>query len=256
MMCVIQSKFICRLIIAAVMSTAGLFVPSANANLITNGSFESNGGVGQLAGGISSLTGWTVGTAIDASPYPYAFVVDSSADSTGFPSVYSPPNITIWGPGTGSNNGFTGSPDGGYFLGVSGTYAVAPVSQTISGLTVGGEYVLSFEWAGSQFSDSIGATSQNWEVTFGGDTVSTPVAIIPSRGFWGWQTFSQSFTATSSTQSLSFLAQGVPDGIFPFLLLDNVKLESNVVPVPEPSTVALLSMGVIGLAIRQRIRKS
>lgn len=239
----------------AVVATTGLSVPSADANLITNGSFESNGGVGQLAGGITTLSGWTVGSTTDSAPYPSVYVVDSSADSTGFPGVSSPPNLTVWGPGTGINNGFTGSSDGGYFLGGVATYGQAPISQTISGLTIGGEYVLSFEWAASQLSNYTGATGQAWAVSFGSDSTTTTTSYIPSTGFSGWQTFSQTFTASSATQTLSFLATGSP-AVMPFLLLDGVKLEANFAPVPEPSAFALLSIGIVGLAARYRSRKS
>jgi hypothetical protein len=104
------------------------------ASLVANGSFENNGGVGELFGSISHADNWTVGPTLDGAPFPFVFILDSHADSTGFPSAFSPPNIFVWGPGSGVNNGFTGSPDGGYFLGVDAAYADAPVSQTINGL--------------------------------------------------------------------------------------------------------------------------
>jgi X-X-X-Leu-X-X-Gly heptad repeat protein len=78
---------------AVVLCLAGA-VP-ARANLVQNGSFEINGGVGELAGGITTLANWTVGATVDGAPYPFDFVIDKNADSTGFPSVFSPPNITI-----------------------------------------------------------------------------------------------------------------------------------------------------------------
>lgn len=178
-------------------------------NLVQNGSFETNGGVGQLTTK-TTASPWTVGATTDGAPVPFVFIVDGNADSTGFPSSFSPPNILIWGPNTpvgtsdpahsypgpGSHpvgpvaNGFNGTPDGTYFLGVDGAYANAPVSQTISGLTVGDQYTLSFIYAGAQFTDALGSSTEGWQVTFGSETVSTPILNNASQGFTGWQTFS------------------------------------------------------------------
>jgi hypothetical protein len=66
---------------------AGLFLsltlPCHAVSIVTNGSFENNGGVGEL-GQISFATGWTVGATTDGTPYPFVFIVDSDADSAGF----------------------------------------------------------------------------------------------------------------------------------------------------------------------------
>ena len=67
------------------------------ANLVQNGSFEANGGVGQV-GAVTLLTGWTVGAATDGTPIPFDFVLDANADSTGFNS--STGTIRVWGPNT------------------------------------------------------------------------------------------------------------------------------------------------------------
>lgn len=239
---------------AALVSSA--YAPAASANLITNGSFEVNGGPGELAGGISYATGWTVGATLHGEPSPFVFVANGNADSIGFPSVFSPPNIFVWGPGNGVSNGFTGSPDGGYFLGVDGDYADAPVYQAVNGLTVGDQYTLDFEWAASQFTNYFGATNQNWNISFGSDTASTPVYNLPSQGFSGWMDYTTTFVASSTSQLLSFLAVGTPSGLPPFLLLDGVSLtDTTPASTPEPGTGAALLGGLAGCAGLLRIRK-
>ena len=244
---------------AALPAGIALFALQAHAsNLVVNGSFESNGGVGELAGGITTLAGWTEGSVVVTANTPagaaaFDFLMDSHADSTGFPSVYSPPNIFLWGPHTPANaggpvaNGFTGSPDGGDFFGSDGGYATAPISQTINGLVVGDQYTLSFYYAGAQFSQYFGATQQDWQVTFGGTIVKTPTLSVASQGFSGWQTFSQTFTATSASEVLSFLAQGTPVGIPPTTLLDGVSLTQAVAATPEPGSALLMLGGLIGV---------
>lgn len=232
--------------------------PAQATNLVSNGSFESSGGVGQLTGGITTLDNWTVGTPVDGAPSPFVFITDNNADSTGLESVFG--TLFIWGTGNGVNNGFTGSSDGGYFLGINSSYGTAPISQTISGLTIGNNYTLSFEWAGSQLTNTSGDTQQGLNITFGGDTVSTTAVNVPSKGFNPWQTESYTFTATSTTQTLSFLATGT-SGLSPFTLLDGVSLTENTITppaaVPEPLTIlgAATAIG-FGANFKRRLAKA
>ena len=272
-----------RNVLLPMVATAGLLtvltVPSHAANLVQNGSFESNGGTGQIAN-ITTLSNWTVGSTTDGATYPFTFVLDGNADSTGFQSPFG--TIRIWGPNTpsgtssgpGSNpdphsygamaNGFTTSPDGGYFFGADAAYANAPISQTIGGLTPGNTYQLSFSYAGAQFVDALGPNYEGWQVTFGGDSASTSTLNNASMGFTGWQSFSQTFTATSASQTLSFLATGGPSGLPPFALLDGVSLTDTTTPpppppsdTPEPGSMGLAIggfLGVLGMARRLRTR--
>jgi hypothetical protein len=249
--------------LAALMLLVASQDARAGANLVQNGGFEQNGGVGELAGGITTLADWTVGATVvtantpSSSTPPFDFILNANADTTGFPSVYSPPNIYVWGPATGSANGFTGSPNGGDFFGSDGGYATAPISQSIGGLTVGAQYTLSFEWAASQFTNYYTQTTQDWQVTFGSQTVTTTPTTIPGEGFSGWMTVSYTFTASTATQTLSFLAQGTPVNEPPFTLLDGVSLTMNTASVPEPTSLLMLgvgTLGVIGIGLRRRAR--
>jgi hypothetical protein len=63
------------------------------------------------------------------------------------------------------------------------------------------------------------------------------------------------FTASSTSQILSFLAVGTPTGLPPVSLLDGVSLVDSTVPaVPEPSSWAMLLAGVgaMGFMLRKR----
>jgi len=249
------------LALAAALTSFGA---QAAPNLVTNGDFEANGGVGQISGGVSYATGWSTSTPTDAA-HPFNFILNTTADdgtsgfNGGFPSVNTPSlytNIFVWGPDNGVNNGFTGSQNGGDFFGSDGAYATAPIFQTINGLTAGKTYTLSFEWAASQFTDRTGETTQGWNVSFGDQTFSTSAFTLGSQGFSGWMNVSTTFTASAASQTLSFMAFGTPAGLPPFSLLDGVSLTENVVvtPVPEPASVALMvcGLGALGLAKRRR----
>ena len=210
------------------------------ASLVTNGSFEqlSRPGVAAEFGSrfpSQQVTGWTTNG--------YNFVYTSgSADTTGATGQYG--NVGLWGPGNGSNNGLpASSPDGGNYLALDGAYAVAPVSQSISGLTPGVSTTVSFLWAGAQQSGFNGATTEQFRVSLGSSSQLTPVLSNSGHGFTGWKSAALSFVPTSSTEVLSFLAIGTPNGVPPFSLLDGVSVSSA---TPEPASVGLMLCTLAG----------
>jgi len=228
----------------------------ARADLITNGGFETlTNGIGQL-GTNTEATGWSVP---GGSTNSYAFVFDpSTATSTGAPGQYGA--VSLIGPGNGTSNGLGASPAGGNFLGSDGDFQQNPgtISQSISGLTVGQTYALSFYWAAAQQFGFSGATTSGWQVTLGSSAAQSTGLIDPgSKSFSGWMATTMDFTATSTTETLSFLAQATGGAALPpFSLLDGVTLNA----VPEPSSalivgVGLLAFGAFG-AVKNRRRAS
>jgi hypothetical protein len=226
-------------------SIAMLFSATAMAtpvNLVTNGNFDTNtiGGSSFMYGG-SGVTNWSA-TGLTYLFYPY------TADTTGAP-VYSS-TFLLSGPGNGVNNGFTGvSPDGGNFIGLDGDANYrSSISQTVSGLTVGGHYAVSFYWAAAQQSGFTGPTTETMQVSLGNDTRLTQTINNVSTGFNGWVQSTVIFDATSTSEVLNFLAIGTPVGLPPFSLLDGVTMT-----VPEPESWTMLAPGLIGLlAFRRR----
>jgi hypothetical protein len=206
---------------------------------VVNGSFETNGGTGQV-NYTTTLASWSL-----ANP-SYTFVfAPGTADTTGATGQYG--SLGLWGPGNGSANGLPAtSPDGGYYIAQDSDFQNSAINQTINGLTPGNTYTVSFWWGAAQQSGFNGATQTQWQVSLGSQTQSTAFASIASHGFSGWMPQSFTYTATSSSEVLSFFANGSP-AVPPFALLDGVTLNANS-SVPEPGTLTLIGTGLIGLA--------
>ena len=228
----------------ALAALAALSTLSAHAaNLVVNGGFETTtNGAGQLTTN-TVATGWTV-----VNGYTFLFT-PGTADTTGAPGQYG--QLSLWGSHNGGLNVLPNSPTGGNFVAADGAFQIAPIQQTIAGLVVGQKYDLGFDWGAAQQFGYTGATTERWQVSLGNETHSTAVIANASHGFSGWihQTFS--FTATSGSEVLSFLAVGTPNGVPPFALLDGVTLTAA---VPEPSTWAMMlgGFGMVGFIARRR----
>jgi hypothetical protein len=227
-------------------------------NLVTNGDFDSAGGATngtQLSSGVgtSILTGWTMGARTNAPTTPgLGFLYTSGlGDST----TQTQSGIYLYGPKNGNANGLTdnsgavsvnGTNVGGNYIALDADSNVnGLLSQNITGLTVGQDYILSFYWASAELTDpNTGITTEQVQASLGSQVRSTAIQTTAQKGFDPWQQSSIYFTAQSAIQTLSFLAVGTPNGLPPTVLLDAVSL----VQAPEPSTWAIMLVGVSGLA--------
>lgn len=233
-------------ILAGALLTAG--AASAQANLVVNGGFEQYG-----------PTGPSFYNTQGVAPFPaYAPVGWTSDEVHGYygnlilaPDYWG--NPSEWGY-VGVDEGFNKvTPDGGNFLvsytdpNATGGYYGA-VSQTISGLTVGQTYTLTFYQAASTVFDHTETYSTPWNVTFGNSTQSSPLMSMPASVLHTeWEQVSMNFVATDTSQVLSFLGYGTPNGMPQVIIaaLDGVSL--TVAAVPEPSTLSMM-LAAFGLA--------
>lgn len=218
-----------KLTLPVVLALAG---PAAATNLVANGSFESTGDIDGKTTFLGNVTGWSGGDLLTFIDTP------GTADNGSYLSVYGPfPDH---------------SPAGGNFVEADGdpTYA-SPISQTISGLTVGRTYHLTFFQAAGQQQGGHGATTERWAVSLGGDTRLSSRYTLPNAGVGGWQEQFMTFTATGTSEVLAFLATGTPHGAPPISFLDGVSLVAG---APEPAAWALLlaGFGAVGVALRRR----
>ena len=233
---------------------------SANAaNLVTNGGFETVA-AGTPAQGFEvgpnfiygqAVTGWTSAAGSTTNTNNAFNLLFNSATAT---TISPNTRYTASEVQTLSVDHYGGaSPDGGNFMALDGdTQANGAFSQTITGLTVGATYRLSFYWAATQFQNRVGETTERLDVSFGDDSFSTSTVVNPTHGWQGWFTVTHDFTATSASQVLSFLSIGTPNGLPPVALLDGVSLTA----VPEPATWGLMlaGFGAMGVAVRRRRR--
>lgn len=251
---------------AVAVAIASVTVPGAArpvraTNLITNGDFEqTTNGLGQFDYRTKAV-GWT-STNSNNNAYNFLFTA-ATDDGAGVQGQFG--TLKLWGPGTGSNNGLVGSPTGGNYVGADSAFQVGAISQLVAGLTVGHAYQLDFWWGAAQQYGFDGATTDYWQVTFGSQVKKTATINLPNHGFSGWMKQSFTFTASSVSQTLSFLAFGTPSGVPPFALLDGVSMIDVTPPppiappgvaAPEPSTVSLLFVGLLGAAGYARRRKA
>ena len=245
--------------VTAALAAALILAPRDARAQLVNGNFSSPGTSGQLTVN-TTLTGWTGGGkeglfGSPSTPPVFVFAPGSTAQlqTTGVAGDAFMGTVKFYAA--------TAPPSGGNVVGADGDPDWAgSISQTVGGLNVGDTYSLSFNWAGAQQQGFTGATTEKWQVSFGSSTQSTPIVNTPSQNFAGWQSSSLTFTPTTASQVLKFLAVGTQGGQPPWLLLNGVQLtDTTVAAVPEvsPLTMSAVLVG-LGLAggLRARLRKA
>jgi hypothetical protein len=256
----------------SVLAGAGT-APASGANLVSNGGFEDVAGNTNpsffLNNSSGALTGWTsfVGLGSISNNVLFGSPTETAtrSDSAEF-SFW--PGVAV-SPGKGKFVALDGDPTPG---------AQQALSQTISGLTMGETYTLTFDWAATQFEFVNGAgppfncsacwsgvTSNEIEVSLGGGVPQDTEILdkIPAKGFTGWKAETFNFTATATSEMLKFVSIGAPSGQPPVALLDDVSLTGDVGvsptgAIPEPGTWAMMGIGfaALGLAAYRRRRKA
>jgi hypothetical protein len=223
-------------IVLALAASVGLAAvggsAASSAELVKNGSFETTTltGKGTFSGNVAD---WSGGHNLTFLDYP------GTADGNVYLAVYGPFPAT--------------SPDGGNFVEMDGdpSYSSA-ITQTIDGLTIGQKYNVTFDQAAGQQKGFSGATTERWQVSLGSESQLSDKYSLPTHGVGAWEAQSMIFTATATSEVLSFLAKGTPNGEPPISFLDGVSLSA----VPEPASWALMLIGVAGLGATARRRRS
>lgn len=230
--------------IAALSAVMAIGASAHATQFIVNGDFTTlSHGVGQFDTN-TTATGWS-----GNGGYNFVF---SKADQPS-PGIYG--GLTLWDAANGGGNTWNGLAAGsGNFAALDGAFRTAALTQTITGLTAGKTYTLSFNYAFGQQEGFDGPTVQHLSASFGnGGCCGTSSDFnVSNHGFTGWQSVSVKVIADASTDVISFLAYGdrpVP----PFALISNVSLTGA---VPEPATWTMMILGIGGLGALARRRRS
>ncbi len=240
--------------VATILATT-VWTFGAAAQTLSNGSFNATGSTGFIQEGTTnehSLPSWTITTGSSGS---YTCVATGPTITAG---------TTYCGSGGDSFTTSPGTVPGGYsgniFINDAGSPYSLTISQTISNLVSGRTYALSFYYAGAQQTGFSGASTDYWAVTTGSTITDTPNITIgygTAGGNQGigptdpWAKETIDFTATGTTEALSFLAAGTGSGEPPFMMLADV----NIFQVPEPASLMMYGFGLMGLVGLRRHRR-
>lgn len=220
----------------------------------------------RLVVGVAFATALAAGAAAPLGGAQAATLINGSfeegIDPGSFTTIYSPDSSSITGWKVVSGNidyigSYWNAADGSRSLDMNG-FDPGSISQTITGLTSGQQYKVSFDLAGNP---DAGPTTKTLDaITASAGTNSFSFSTIgKSKSNMGWVTESFYFTATGPNELLTFASTvtsgGTPENPAAFgPALDNVSVTATPLPAAFPLFAA--GLGAMGLLGWRRKRKA
>ncbi len=233
-----MTRRILRLLAAAAVGYAVSGAALASGNLVQNGGFEN-----------TPVTITTQFLNANVANWSNSNIGEALVTPNWYTNGYLFPNVGVAGPLPAT------SPAGGNFVFSDGDFMNSAITQTLTGLSPGQVYELTFWQALAEDTEPgitiPGPVTGYWRVGFGTSVQNS--AFMTGDGTtntispWAQQTMF--FTAQTATQVLSFFSVGTGDP--PLVFLDGISLAA----VPEPDTLALLVAGAGLLFVRARRRR-
>ena len=170
--------------------------------------FIVNGDFTQLSNGLGQLNYNTVATGWNVANNGYDFVM--TVGDLGAPGQYG--NTALWDAANGGNNTWNGTTLSGLgnFAALDGDFQTEALTQTMTNLTIGETYTLSFNYAFGQQSGFAQSVTESLTASIDSFSVTLPSAfsgcdsngdnctggyLNPEHGFSGWSTYSTAFVA-------------------------------------------------------------
>lgn len=254
-----------------VMVAAALTAAHANANLITNGSFESNPNSSVVYDG--NAKGQTIGTFDDYGTLGagYSWAVASSLP--GWDLFYGPGIEVQFNNTIGFN-----AQDGNRYVELDAHFAYskpgnsnAGIFQKLTGMQVGATYELSFWYRSRTTKNDDNGLGVYWQPNAAllnqANSITSVDYDAQTANNAAWTQYKVTLVASSNEMYLGFGGLGnalykpksdptgsnsLANGNGTGALLDNVSLEFVSAPVSAPATFGLFGLAAVGLMLRRR----
>jgi hypothetical protein len=229
-----------KIALAGLILSVNGFANAGLINFVNNGSFETTSNEINIA----NITNYPAGTA----SIPTTLADLGSGEWGVFSALPGWNTINSAGVEVQYNgNGGRNAADGNLFVSLdtsieNGDTSNGGIFQDITGLIIGEEYDFSLAYMGTS---NVGY-SNDFNISIGSILGVSFIGVLEDTE---WSTWNYKFIAQDTNLRLRFSSAGAAEGNG--ALIDKIAITGQSVDVPEPSTLAIFALGIMGLASRR-----